>query len=205
MRGLIILTLLSLTAVNAHADTPFYVGFGIGKSKLQQQLNTQYDNHNFSDEGDSYQLFAGWEINQSWALELGYVDLGKATSVTTIPTPPPPAPPIPPRQDQLEFAADGWTLTGQYRIPLGQYFSVDLSGGWMLADSRATRWNPDPNVINVPTTDSHVDSGAVVGVAVTFKLTDMINLRAAGNYYNIDFDGVLENPYRLGLDLIWDF
>jgi hypothetical protein len=190
MRG-IILVLLSLYAATSYADTPWYVGGGVGLTKLDQDASFGNNTLDFDDNGNSIQLFAGFELDSRWAIEGGYIDFGSADDNGVVNGPPIPV--------AVKFEADGWYVNGQYRIPVGDVGSFDLLGGWILGNSKTT------DTLANATIDRHNDSGMMVGVAFTLVATDTIYLRGTATYYNLDYDDVVENPYRLGLDLIYDF
>jgi opacity protein-like surface antigen len=207
--------MLSLGATAALADTPWYVGGGLGLTDLNQDLDVDPPADNIRVDNDfdgletGYSLFAGYEITPRWAVELGYIDFGKADDgglVTVLPPELPPGfDPLPPVQTDiktdLEFTADGWYANAQYHIPIGDMLSFDLSGGWILGDSRTKLKIPG----NPTLTESHNDSAFIGGVALTVKATDKIYVRSGISYSNLDFDGVIDNPYRFSLDLIYDF
>jgi hypothetical protein len=198
MRG-IILVLLSLYAATSYADTPWYVGGGVGLTKLSQDNyptlldGSPANTMDFDDNGNSIQLFAGFEIDSRWAVEGGYIDFGDAkdSGVSNLPIPVT----IP---TNIKFEADGWYVNAQYHIPVGEVGSFDLLGGWILGDSKTKS-----SILG--TSETHNDSGMMIGVAFTMKTTDTIYLRGTATYYNLDYDGVIDKPYRLGLDLIYDF
>ena len=190
MRG-IILVLLSLYAATSYADTPWYVGGGVGLTKLSQDRSFGNNTLNFDDEGNSIQLFAGFELDPRWAIEGGYIDFGSAEDSGVVNGPPIPV--------AVKFEADGWYANAQYHIPVGDVGSFDLIGGWILGNSK-TR-----DTLANATIDTHNDSGMMIGVAFTLVTSDTIYLRGTATYYNLDYDGVIDNPYRLGLDLIYDF
>jgi hypothetical protein len=195
MRG-IILVVLSLFAATSFADTPWYVGGGLGLTKISQDKpRPNTTGLDFDDNDGGIQLFAGYELDSRWAVEAGYIDFGDADDKGTIIFPPIPT--------ALKFEADGWYLNAQYRIPVGNVGSFDLLGGWILGDSKTSAWNPD--IPNSSISATHTDSGMMIGVGFTMKTTDTLYLRGTATYYNLDYDGVIDKPYRLGLDLIYDF
>ena len=45
----------------------------------------------------------------------------------------------------------------------------------------------------------------MVGIGMTVDMTEQWALRINWNYYDLDLDNTIETPWRIGLDLIWDF
>ena len=212
MRFLVV-ALTSLLATSAWADSSFYVGGGFGVTRIAQdqtlfdtdQPGVVVEGLNFDKDETGYQLFGGYEISPRWAVELGYIDFGDAgdKADVTFAQPPGSSLPPPPRITdgaELDFAFDGIYINGQYHIPVSDYGSLDLIGGWIFADSRAQGRILDQNF-----SDSSSDGGVMAGVAFTLKTTDTIYLRFSGTYFQIDFDDVLDEPLRAGVDVIWDF
>jgi hypothetical protein len=210
MRGLL-LVFLSLLATNALADTPFYVGGGYGWAKLSQDVSLAGDT-NFDDESGSYTLFAGFEYNDRIAFEGGYIDFGDvddsaSDSRIAVPLFCPPICDTITTNTKTKFEADGWYVNVQYHFPVGNSGSFDVMGGYIYGDSKTTISSTDPDTIldiknDNPDSD---DQGMMFGLAYTYQLTPALYLRGAGNYYKLDFDNVIDDPYRLSLDLIWDF
>ncbi len=205
MRGLI-LVITTLTATNALADTQFYVGGGLGLTKLEQGDSGITGNADvkFDDDDTGISLFAGYEITERWAVEGGYVDFGDARDSGDRTIDAPPGSGLPPITiENYEF--DGYYVNGQYRIPVSDWGSVDLVGGLIFADSRAeiSLIQGDEFVRDQSASDS--DEGLLLGTAFTLKATDTIYVRGTAMYYDIDFDNTLEEPLRLGVDVIWDF
>lgn len=216
MMRLIVVALTSLLATSALADTPFYVGGGLGYSKIAQDQDLagfddaqagglEISNLNFDDDDTGLSLFAGYEITERWAVEAGYIDFGDAkdNANVTFSQPPgsnlPPAPEIP-NGASIKFEMDGYYVNGQYHIPVSNYGSLDLIGGWFFGDSRTTG-----RIFEDTLSDSNTDSGVMAGVAFTLKTTDTIYVRFSGMYFQLDFDDVVDEPLRLGADVIWDF
>lgn len=219
MRGLILIA-MTLGTATAYADTPYYVGGGLGYTEISQDLDLQpvgdgfnVDN-DFDDYSTGFTLFAGYEITPRWAVEAGYIDFGDAddsgritADIPGVPNPIPGGDPwlfepttIDIGASNLKFETDGYYVNGQYHFPVGDSLSLDLLAGWFWGDSRATLKLSGETV-----SDSSSDSGAMVGGGLTFKITDVFYVRGTLTYFQVDFDGVIDDPYRAGVDLVWDF
>jgi opacity protein-like surface antigen len=201
----LILILTSLLATQVMADTPFYVGGGYGYAKLKQDVDIPGDT-NFDDESGSYTLFVGFELNDRIAFEGGYIDFGDVDDKASAPNcliilvTPVCGPDI---NTKTKFEADGWYANAQYHFPMGNSGSLDLMGGIVYGDSKTKTNNTDTG--NKIGSDDSDDSGLMFGLGYTHQLTPTLYLRGAGTYYKLDFDNVIENPYRFSVDLIWDF
>ena len=86
MRGILII-IAGLCATSAWADTPFYAGAGYGWTKIEQDGRLATDtggifslDHKVDGTGDGLTFFAGFEVNDRWAIEAGYIDFGDADS-----------------------------------------------------------------------------------------------------------------------------
>ena len=62
---------------------------------------------------------------------------------------------------------------------------------------------PDEDPLD--TSKSKDKNGAMLGLAYTQKLTNTIYARGSLYYFDIDYGGVIEEPIRFGIDVIWDF
>ena len=210
MRGLI-LVIASLAATNALADTQFYVGGGLGLTKFEQGDGDITGNADvkFDDDDTGITLFAGYEITERWAVEGGYIDFGDARDSGDRTINPPPGSGLPPitieNSSRIDYEFDGYYVNGQYHIPVGGWGSVDLVGGVIFADSRAEISLIQGDEFVRDRSASESDEGLLLGTSLTVKLTDTIYLRGTAMYYDIDFDNTLEEPLRLGADVIWDF
>jgi hypothetical protein len=205
----LILILTSLLATNALADTPFYVGGGYGLAKLKQDLDPDtVGGTDFDDNSGSYTLFVGFELNNRIAFEGGYIDFGDVDDKTTTEncsTILSSTFCVDPTNSKTKFEADGWYANAQYHFPMGNSGSLDLMGGLIYGDSKTRTSSTDPSLnLDIPSDDSD-DAGLMFGLGYTHQLTPTLYLRGAGTYYKLDFDNVIDDPYRLSLDLIWDF
>jgi hypothetical protein len=218
----LLLALITLAAANVaaqdawyKAESPWYVGAGLGVSRLNQTFQPTESQVNirakdFSNNQDSgFDLFFGynfepeWILNGTWAVEGGYIDFGNVNSTYTYDVAiagsgPPPIIIDPDEDANLTFESYGYYLNTQYRIPVGGIGTVDLSAGWILADSETA----DTEISGA--IEDHHDAAALVGIGFTWNATDTVAVRTVLNYYNLDFDGVIDNPYRLGIDVIWN-
>ena len=165
---------------------------------------------NFDDEELGATFFAGWEITPRFAVEVGRIDFGEASDSGNLIIPSAPGSGLPPIEvedaGKLKFEFEGDYVNGQYHIPVNNWGSIDLIGGWIFADSRArSKLNATGGGLEFNQSNSSSDNGIMAGAAFTYKLNDTLYLRGSAMYFQLDFDDVIDEPIRIGADLIWDF
>lgn len=77
--GLSVLAALALTAsMAARADVQpgFYMGAGVGSTKIDDD---GFDDIDFDDSDTGFKIFGGYSFNQNFAIEASYFDLGEAS------------------------------------------------------------------------------------------------------------------------------
>jgi Outer membrane protein beta-barrel domain len=198
MRNLIVILASLVTTQVMAGETPWYVGGGVGMTSYQQG-STVDDIQDASIEFDSmetgYQLFGGYQLNERWGIEAGYINFGETEDFD------------PTGQIigiGLRFESTGFYVNSQYQIPFANIFSLDLSGGWLFGEGDATELFP-PDTAGVPQKDSYSDNGFTLGAAVTWLATESFHVRGGINYFAVDYDNVIKEPWRLGVDAIWNF
>ena len=119
---ILILIMALLSAKISFAETPWYVGAGFGMTNYQGDSINNVPAASIDVDGweSSYSLFGGYQFNESWAVEAGYVDFGETEDFD--PT------------GQIigvgvNYESSGLYLNGQYHIPLNNSLSLDLVGG----------------------------------------------------------------------------
>ena len=197
MRGLLLI-LMSLGATGAIAENAWYAGAGAGMTNLRTGSNLDADVGDIDTWKAGFQLFGGYKLGEQWALEFGYLDFGEG-SETTAGDPGNPAVP----NNIREYSATGIYLNGQYHIPIASRVSLDLDAGWVFGE--AEDYKTIENSFDGGQKDSYDDNGAMVGLAFTWRTTESLYLRGSANYFLIDFDKTIKNPWRIGVDVIWDF
>lgn len=154
------------------AETPYYIGGDVGKTSQRVDNNAQKRST------DSYSVFGGYRLNENFAVEAGYTDLGKANF------------------GGVSTKNRAYSLDGIARAPLGNNFGVygrvgvahvqrDYSAG--LGDADKT--------------------GLKLGVGVDYALTQNVTLRAeATRFNNMPVgNGFDKKSDRLGVGLAYQF
>jgi len=141
---------LGATAFGASAEEHgFYMGAGVGQSRV--------NDGSYDDRDTAFSMFGGFDVNQYFAVEGGYADLGKLESDTG--------------GTAFEATAPYVAAVGKY--PINEKVSVYAKAGF-------NRWSLD-NAIPSVTGDTD-DSGTdpLYGLGVQYRLNDKIGMR--GDY-----------------------
>ncbi len=200
----ILIVVLSLWATTGMARTPWYVGAGYGLTNYELGPAINPPGSVEIDGWESgFQLFAGYQLNESWAIEAGYIDFGESRDYDQF------AFELPPGSGNFfgegyAFDSTGIYLNGQYHVALSDVTSLDFSGGWLFGEGDAEVIVP-PNTIAPGLKDSYDDNGLMLGVAFTWFTTQELFVRGTVNYFMVDYDDTIKEPWRLGVDLVWDF
>jgi len=224
MRRIILVLGLLLGSAPVLAETPFYVGAGLGITRI----NGEGAISEVSDNTGSGDLFVGFKLG-NFAFEGGVIAFGSASFTER-------AAGGDPQVNEKVDDMEGWYLNAQYRFPLRDWVSLDVAAGWSYAEATVETFVESPPgsfAASDGGTDKPDDNGFMVGLASTFKVAETVKLRLYGNYYDLslkgenadpgtypsDFNPAVPNsgfsladnpysvkePYRYGVDLIWDF
>ena len=120
-------------AFAATPDTGWYGNINVGRSHINTNVDSVFGNQGVTssssvdDHDTAYGIGAGYQFNRNFALEGGYVDLGKFNVNSTISAP---------AADTAhgQYKVDGWNLVGVGIIPLQNGFSVYGKAGLIFAD-----------------------------------------------------------------------
>ncbi len=126
----------ALIAIPAAAQQApqWYVGFGAGKSKTSDDVVDQRESaivngsatgSTFDDSDGAFKAFGGWQVNDFFALEAYYADLGQTHLVTNTES----ASTGAPGTFDMKRRVDGFGLDGLVRANFAQGFSVFARGG----------------------------------------------------------------------------
>jgi len=171
------------------ADTGFYVGGGLGQSKVSDFSGSDVDaelatlgltSSTRTDDTDTgWKVFAGYRFMKYLAVEGAYTNFGEATANSIIT-----APAAGTVNTTLE--ADSWTVSALGILPLGDRFSLFARVG-------VNFWNADISATGIggggTASASASDDGTdwVYGVGAAYSITK--NLSVRGEWERYDFDG----------------
>ena len=176
---------LILSISTAHAEGSWYVGFGAGQSNFDidtgaldsAAIDAGFGSSDTSVRDDSdtaWKFFGGYRFNENMAVELGYVDLGEASTrtVTTGPNATIDA--------DVDVSAVTLAVLGIY--PINESFEVFGKVG-------AYRWDSDGKAVttagggaSVSESDDGVDP--MLGLGVSWNATENFAIRAEYEYFS---------------------
>ena len=194
----VVFTMTVTTTVIA-ADNDWYLGGGIGGVYTDAE-GSDYDadllrlgftaSSSIDDTTFGWKLFAGYHLNKTWDIELGYADLGDVESRTVVS-----APPLPTAVEQQQFvnaaatvhpySVDAISLVGKGNWPVNNDFTVFGKLGIFY-------WQADILVqcvgcaTGVASPDDESGTDWTGGLGVHYKYSDKIGLRFEYDRYNTD-------------------
>lgn len=143
MRSTLLCSLL-LAATAAHAEGVYVLASG-GQSHLDLNYNRSDFDNAFLDNGDivtsskfdksdsAYKLQLGYQLNENFSIEGGYIDLGKTEykanlidSLNNVGT------------NSTRFEAKGWNLDAVVTLPVNAGVSLFMKGGLFRADVKGS-------------------------------------------------------------------
>jgi len=140
----------------------FYLGLGAGNSQHDGLESTSSDYDTGKDQ--AYQLFGGYQFNDTWAVELGYVDLGKTfDDDTNVP-------------GAEEAKIDLRSLSALASVDITSSLSAYTKVG-------ATRWSIERDNDSPTTTVKDDGYGWTVGLGAIYDFDNGVGVRASWDYY----------------------
>ncbi|MES1982166.1 MAG: outer membrane beta-barrel protein [Pseudomonadota bacterium] len=203
--SLMALAVVASPAVMAE-QTPWYGGINAGQSKakiddtrirdgLQQGgFTTSSISHDDHDTG--YKIFAGYRVNRNFAVEGGYVDLGKFgfTAAT-----------VPPGTLTGDIKIKGLNIDVVGFLPVTDKFSVFGRAGVIYAQTRDSfRGTGAVNVLNPNPSKNHAD--LKFGLGVQYDVSDALGLRLEAERYRVnDAVGNTGDVHLISAGLVYRF
>lgn len=122
-----------------------------------------YKSHggDFKDDNDLLGAAVGYQFNQFFALEAGYIDFGNFG------------------KDDVDGKLKGVNLVAVGRLPLTQSFGVYAKAGAFASSLDVDAFNES---------ETYDDVSPLVGVGVDFRVTEQLTAFAEYNRYDIDID-----------------
>ncbi|MGX5915190.1 OmpA family protein [Aliidiomarina sp. Khilg15.8] len=181
------LALLSLTVPAVAADNNgWYIGGGLGgafSSIAEREITADlaasgFETTGFSDNDRDfgYKLFAGYQLNQNFAIEGGYFDLGDFDYTAT-------TSPDGSLRGALSFS--GWNLDLVGMLPLTERSSLLARIGVHRGESNASF--SGTGAVNVLTPDySNKGTDYKIGVGYQYQVNDAVSFRVEAERYRMD-------------------
>lgn len=181
-RPLIIAALVGTAASAMAADTGWYIVGEIGKAKISDSQD-DIDNaligagvtglsSSFDDSDTSYSLLAGYQFNKNFALEGGYVDLGKENYSATFTG----------GTASAEAKANAWKISAVGILPINESFSVNGKLHLLYSDVTLDALATGPGgTASGSFSDRSWDTG--FGVGAEYKFNEKIAVRANFDKY----------------------
>ena len=148
-----------LSAATAQAAEGFSAGIGAGRSHFKDACSDLIGASSCDDTDTAYKIFGGYQFDDNWGLELGYVDFGKAKADAGTTT--------------GEAKVNGFTLAGTGTLPINEMFSVFGKLGFIRYDLKVSGASPG---ITFSADDKR--STLMYGFGGQYNVTDQIGIRA---------------------------
>lgn len=157
----------------AQQDVRFYIGGSLGQAQVDLDCTgtTSCD-----DKDTSWKMFGGYQINQNFAVELGYSNLGEVRADTpsfvfgglT----------VPPATTRIETTA--WELVGVGSLPMADRFSLFGKLGLYRAETKIDIAFEGAGSV----TDDDNNVGLTLGVGARYDFTRNLGIRAEWQRYS---------------------
>lgn len=190
MKKTLIIALISgmgLTTAHA-ADSGFYLGGSLGKSKMSDFSGSDVDavlasvgatSTSTTDNKDTgWKAFAGYRIMKYLAVEGAYTNFGDVTARSTITAPAP-------GTLNLKVETQAWSLSALGILPLNDKFSLFGRLGFNVSNSDVSV-SATGSGTTYSSSDSDNDTGVLYGLGAAYHFTPNVNLRAEWERYDSD-------------------
>jgi len=172
------LGLVSMPALAAE-DQGFYAGAGAGQFSIDFSGDLLGTSISFDDSDTAFRVFGGWQFNEFFAVEGGYVDGGTASETLNV------------GGTDVDFDIDmtGFDLMLRGTLPMGESF-------YGFAEAGMVFWDADFSATSGGSTASDSDSGDdfAYGAGFGFDFSDNAGVRVEYVLYDIsdvDVDSIM--------------
>ena len=175
LAGLLISILLVFPGIAA-ADGHWLFGGAIGTASIDESI----DGFGFDADSTAYRLYGGYQFNEYFALEAGYMNLGSFDEQIQqggeiVP---------------ISADADGFTFAARASVPLGQKFDLHGTVGSFF-------WDGSNEIAGVG--DNVSDSNIYFGAGLGYSLSNNVSLTADAAQYELD--NVDSTVYTIGFQV----
>jgi OOP family OmpA-OmpF porin len=178
-------TMDSMTKALTGPDSGWYVGGGIGQSKIDVDITGTAPGTTVDDKDTSFRIFGGYQINRHFGVELGYSQLGEVSGNE-------------PGLGSFTVESKAWDLVGVGILPVADKFSLVGKIGVYKADS-------DLSDSSASASDSNSD--LTYGVGVQYDFSRNLGLRAEWQQYKkVGGDNIGESDVDvMGISVLYRF
>ena len=158
------LGMTSAVAMAADADPGFYIGAGVGESRLE------VDEVDFDESDTAFKLYGGYRFNPYFSIELAYFDGGTAEEEQRdLPA-------------TLEIESSGVNVSAMVTAPFGENFSLFGKLGYASLDFEVAA-----NVLGERIElDDATEEELSFGAGAAYKINENFSLRAEYEAFDID-------------------
>lgn len=145
-------------------ESAWYVGGSIGESEIDGACDgTSALGISCDDADTAWKAFAGYQVNQNFALELGYTNLGEVSGSAG--------------GFNVDIESTAWEFVGLGILPLGNNFSFYGKAGLFRSETDLTT--------NIPgvSEESESNTGLTFGVGAMLNVTRNVAVRAEWQRY----------------------
>jgi OOP family OmpA-OmpF porin len=172
------LGLISMPALAADGQG-FYAGAGAGQLSVDSSGDIDGTAFSFDDGDTAFRIFGGWQFNDNFGLEAGYVDGGSASETFVIDG----------TDVDVDIDVTGVDLMLRGILPVGDSFVAFAQAGVIL-------WDADFKASALGASESDSDSGEdlAYGAGIGFNFSENAGVRAEYMIYDIsgaDVDSIL--------------
>ncbi|MFA0813113.1 porin family protein [Microbulbifer epialgicus] len=190
---LFLLPALTLPIPSHAEEKPFYLGLGYGFTEIKgEELGTIDEvkgifspGQRFSEDTNSLDLYAGYQFNDYFSIELNYSSYDQASDRYYVD---PRIDSMTGHNDQEELEVDTISLNGILSYPLAEnlnifalvgFTSADIDGRWFGSEVPVTGEDP-----SVPYSDT--ESGISYGLGVSYTFTERLSSKLQWKTTDID-------------------
>jgi hypothetical protein len=204
MRNLCILLVSVLFwSLPAFAQVNFYVGAGgIVTSVETKGLQESGASVGLAVSGDlddtafGGQIFAGAMFTPNFGVEVKYSDSGDGEDTITFIDPDVPiSVPI-----DVEASSDGFIFYGVGTYPFSSVVEGSIKLGYTFQDGEIKA-----GAFGISASTSDDDDGFAIGGALRFRIGDHWAVSGELEYFDLDFEGAIEEPVRFGINAEYHF
>jgi OOP family OmpA-OmpF porin len=186
-----LLSALGSTAF-AGGPAPFYIGATAGQANVDNNLNGFDNDHICSDAGKNYEecrigdggsaghIYGGFQLNDNFAVEIGYADLGDTAAYHY----------TDPATITQETKGVTVAAVGRYRLGKSSRMLAYGKAGVFAWNSEVTSESDNHRIPHGSTDDSGVDP--MIGAGLEYELSHNVSIRAGWDrYYGVGSNDVL--------------